>query len=61
VPVSAQARIRAPWGSSAEHAPLGRCSTRGHVAVAVVFFLSDAARHIAGQTQMVDAGFTLPG
>jgi enoyl-[acyl-carrier-protein] reductase (NADH) len=31
------------------------------IADAVVFFLSDRAKKVTGQTLVADAGFTLPG
>ena len=47
--------------ASAERSPLRTVLDPEDVADAVMFFLSDAARRVTGQTLVVDAGFTLPG
>ena len=46
---------------SAERAPLRTCMEPEDIAEAVLFFLSDRARRVTGQTLVADAGFTLPG
>jgi len=38
--------------------PMGRAGTVGDVAAAALFLVSDAARHITGQTLVVDGGWT---
>jgi enoyl-[acyl-carrier protein] reductase III len=47
--------------ASAERAPLRTVLDPEDIAQAAVFFLSDAAAKVTGQTLVVDAGFTLPG
>jgi enoyl-[acyl-carrier protein] reductase III len=47
--------------ASAERAPLRTVLDPADVAEAVLWFASDAARRVTGQTLVVDAGFTLPG
>lgn len=38
--------------------PMGRAATTGDIAQAALFLVSDAARHITGQTLVVDGGWT---
>ena len=47
--------------ASAERSPLRTCMDAEDIADAVVFFLSDKAKKVTGQTLVADAGFTLPG
>jgi enoyl-[acyl-carrier protein] reductase III len=47
--------------ASAERAPLRTVLDPEDIADAVLFFLSDDARRVTGQTLVVDAGVTLPG
>lgn len=47
--------------ASAERSPLRTVLDPEDVAQAVLFFLSQDARRVTGQTLVVDAGFTLPG
>jgi enoyl-[acyl-carrier protein] reductase III len=47
--------------AAGERSPLGSALDPDEIAEPAVFFLSDEARMITGQTLVVDAGFTLPG
>ncbi len=47
------------WARAAEATPLGRVADPADVAELIAFLLSDAARHITGQTIHVDGGLTL--
>lgn len=47
------------WARAAEATPLGRVAEPADVAELIAFLLSDAARHITGQTIHVDGGLTL--
>lgn len=53
-------RENAPaWARAAEVTPLGRVADPADVAELIAFLLSDAARHITGQTIHIDGGLTL--
>lgn len=47
------------WARAAEATPLGRVAEPADIAELIAFLLSDAARHITGQTIHVDGGLTL--
>ncbi len=47
------------WARAAELTPLGRVADPADIAELIAFLLSDAARHITGQTIHVDGGLTL--
>ncbi|MEK6297947.1 MAG: SDR family oxidoreductase, partial [Paraburkholderia tropica] len=50
----------APGGPrAAEVTPLGRVADPADIAELIAFLLSDAARHITGQTIHIDGGLTL--
>lgn len=49
------AEYAATWSSIT---PMGRAATTGDIAAAALFLVSDAARHITGQTVVVDGGWT---
>ena len=41
--------------------PIGKVAKPAEIAAAALFFLSDAANHITGQTLVVDGGWTSTG